>query len=147
MECLVCRMSSFDPESRVIECLEHNIPDLPLTQISIIDFHNEFIGSTQLILKDIKKTFQFYLDKYSLNLNHNEAVEFRAIKLNLDKDEQEKPCISNYLNKNYFNMVCKLSLNGKNILKIVGSHAKIVKDQSKYLVATLDLTPYLKDDL
>ena len=68
------------------------------------------------------------MDKYSLNLNHNEAVEFRAIKLNLDKDELEKPYISNYLNKNYFNMVCKLSLNGKNILKIVGSHAKIVKD-------------------
>jgi hypothetical protein len=26
-ECLVCRMSSFDPQSRVIDCLYHNISD------------------------------------------------------------------------------------------------------------------------
>lgn len=141
-ECLCCRLSAFDPQSRVIECLKQQNGQL----VSIIDFHEEFIGSP-VELKEFKKSFTFLLDKYTVDIAHNEAVEFRAVKLNLDMEELEKAEISNNLDKNYFNMISRLTFNGKTIQNIVGTHHKIKgNNQVKFLEEPLVLSN-LRDEL
>ena len=98
-------------------------------------------------LKEFKKTFTFILDKYTVDIAHNEAVEFRAVKLNLDKEELEKTEISNNLDKNYFNMISKLTFNGKTIQNIVGTHHKIKgNNQVKFLEEPIVLSN-LRDEL
>jgi hypothetical protein len=69
------------------------------------------------------------------------------MKLDLDKDEKARADISN-LDKNYFNMLCKLVVNGKVATKIVGSYQNSGKTSTiPNLMEPLDITSYLKDEL